>query len=226
MPFLIVSFLISIHEIGHFLTAKYFGFDIDKIYFYPYGGISKFHLKMNVSLNKELIILIMGPLFQFLAYFILMNFNFLIHDRLLITSIHYSILVFNLLPIYPLDGGKLLNILLNYKFSFKFSLRGVILFSYFMVFLLFFYFLKKEFTLNIFLMLSFLIYKIREEDGKRNYYYEKFLLERYLYHYNFKKRQKISSLNHLYRDRIHVIKGKDRYYTEKEALHKKFSRKY
>ena len=75
-------------------------------------------------------------------------------------------------------------------------------------------------------MLCFLLYKIKEESNKRSFYYDKFLLERYLNNYSFKKKKKVSSINHLYRDRSHIIKGKDRYYTEKEILTKKFSRKY
>lgn len=225
MPFLIISILISIHELGHFLTAKYYKFDIDKIYFYPYGGISKFNLKMNVSLNKELIVLLMGPVFQIIAYLILMNLSFFYNDRLLIKSIHYSILIFNLLPIYPLDGGKLFNILLNYKLNFNLSMKIVIFISYFIVLILFTYFLKTKLSLNIVLMLCFLLYKIKEESNKRNFYYDKFLLERYLNNYSFKKKKKVSSINHLYRDRYHIIKGKNRYYTEKEMLAKKFSSK-
>ncbi len=211
---------------GHFLTAKYYQFDIDKIYFYPYGGISKFNLKMNVSLKKELIVLLMGPIFQIIAYLILINIDFFINDKLLIKSVHYSILAFNLLPIYPLDGGKLLNIFLNYRFNFQLSMKIVIFLSYFVVFILFIYFFKTEFSLNIVLMLCFLLYKIKVENNKRNFYYDKFLLERYLNNYSFKKKKKVASINHLYRDRSHLIKGKNRYYTEKEILTKKFSQKY
>lgn len=181
---------------------------------------------MNVSLKKELIVLLMGPIFQTIAYLILINITIIINDKLLIKSIHYSILVFNLLPIYPLDGGKLLNIFLNYKLNFQFSMKIVIFLSYFTVLILFIYFLKTEFSLNIVLMLSFLLYKIKEENNKRNFYYDRFLLERYLHNYNFKKKKRVLSIDHLYRDRSHLIKGKNRYYTEKEVLEKKFSQKY
>lgn len=222
MPFLIISILILIHELGHFLTAKYYHFDIDKIYIYPYGGISKFNLKMNVSLQKELMVLLMGPVFQMITYYCLLKIPFFNSYHNLITSINASILVFNLLPIYPLDGGKLLNILLNYPFNFQKSLRIAIYISYITVICLFFYFLKTDFHFNVILMISFLLYKIREEWKNRKYYYDKFLLERYLNHYNYKKTKKITSIHDLYRDKNHIIKGKDRYYTEKEVLTKKF----
>jgi len=225
MPFIIITILIFIHEMGHFLTAKFYNFEIDKIYFYPCGGISKFNLKMNVSLNKELIVLMMGPIFQFMAYIFLKNISFFASYKEMLTGINYSILFFNLLPIYPLDGGKLLNILFNYKFNFQISMKMALGISYLVVLGLFFYFFKSEFSLNIVLMLSFLLYKIRDEGKRRRFYYDKFLLERYLSNYNFKRRKEVSSIEGLYRDRIHLIKGKDRYYTERELLDRKFSRR-
>ena len=217
--------LITIHELGHFLTAIFFKFDIDKIYFYPYGGISKFNLQLNVLLYQELLVLVMGPIFQLLAFFLLLHINYFSHYTNLIYSINYSILLFNFLPIYPLDGGKLLNIIFNYKFNFQTSLKLIIIISYITVILIFIYFLNSSFTLNTIFMISFLLYKITEENKKRKYYYDKFLLERYLNNYKFKKRKQINSVSDFYRDKSHIIKGKDGYHTEKEILLKKFTRK-
>ena len=71
MPFIIISLLLFVHEIGHFLTAYLLKIKVDKIYFYPYGGESHFNMDLNESILKEFIILIMGPVFQFIIYFIL-----------------------------------------------------------------------------------------------------------------------------------------------------------
>ena len=70
--FIIISSLIVIHELGHFLTAKVLNLEIDKIYIYPLGGISRINMPLNISIYKELLVLIMGPLFQFLSYYILL----------------------------------------------------------------------------------------------------------------------------------------------------------
>lgn len=218
--------LITIHELGHFLTALFFKFDIDKIYFYPYGGISKFNLRLNVALWQEFVVLIMGPLFQLGACYLLLRIPYFFHYQDLIYSINSSILVFNFLPVYPLDGGKLLNILFNYKFNFRVSFDLVIFISYLVVVFLFFYFLKTSFSLNVIFMIAFLLYKIREERIRKRVYYDKFLLERYLYHFRFRKRKSVSSINDFYRDTSHVILDGDRYRTEKEILCKKFDRKY
>ena len=73
MPFIILLLLIIVHEIGHFLTAVFFRIEVDKIYIYPFGGVSKFNISLNESLLKEFLILIMGPLFQIAFYFIIIK---------------------------------------------------------------------------------------------------------------------------------------------------------
>ena len=91
-------------------------------------------MPLNTSIIKEIIILIMGPVFQVLAYFILLK---IMPDQIeSIKLYHYSILIFNLLPVYPLDGGKLVNLFFSLKFSFKNSFYLEIFISYLMVFLL------------------------------------------------------------------------------------------
>ena len=45
-PFLFVSILIIVHELGHFISAKLVGIEIDKIIIYPLGGIAKFKMPL------------------------------------------------------------------------------------------------------------------------------------------------------------------------------------
>ena len=99
MPFIILLLLIIVHEIGHFLTAIFFKIEVDKIYIYPFGGVSKFNISLNESLLKEFLILIMGPLFQIAFYFIIINIDYFNNYINLITVYNYTILLFNLLPI-------------------------------------------------------------------------------------------------------------------------------
>ena len=47
----------------------------------------------------------------------------------LFKSYHYTLLFFNLMPIYPLDGGKLLNIIINYLLPYKKGNKLVIFIS-------------------------------------------------------------------------------------------------
>lgn len=224
MPFILLISLIIIHELGHFFCAVIFKVEVDKIYIYPFGGISKFNLSLNESLYKEFLILIMGPLFQFVFYITLKNIDYFYNYHNLLTVYNYTILFFNLLPIYPLDGGKLLNIFLSFNISFKKSLNVTLIISYLTIVIVFFYLLIKEPSINILVIITFLIYKVNIEYKKRKYMMDKFLLERYLNKYNFRKRKRVTKIDDFMRNRYHLIKDGDRYYTEREVLTKKFNK--
>ena len=103
--------------------AKYYKWNFDKIAIYPFGGCTKFDEKINRSMKEELFILFNGPIFQMILFafvFILFNEGFIsFRGYTIFKHYHYTLLLFNLLPIYPLDGGKILNIVINYLFPFK-----------------------------------------------------------------------------------------------------------
>ena len=125
--FIYITLLIFIHEIGHLTAALYYKWNVKKIVILPFGGITIFNELLNKSLKEEFVILVLGPIFQILFYCILCIFNI---KSNLITNYHYSLLLFNLLPIIPLDGSKLLNIILNKLFSFKYSHIINIIYNY------------------------------------------------------------------------------------------------
>ena len=104
--------LLFIHEIGHSITGIVMGYKLERIVFYPLGGVTIFNLPINISLKKEFLILVMGPVMQIIGYVILKRyFPF-------INIYHYTLLIFNLLPLYPLDGGRIINILFNFMLVF------------------------------------------------------------------------------------------------------------
>ena len=196
---------------GHAIMGIIFGYQLEKIVFYPLGGITIFNLPINIPLKKELLILIMGPVFQIIGYY------FLRHYFPFIKLFHYTLLVFNLLPLYPLDGGKILNILLNYSFNYLISFKITIIISSLGVIILFIYNLFS-FNLNLLLMLILIITKLIKTYHHRNYYYQRFLLERYLYHYVFNRIKNITDIRSFYRDKYHYIN----FIEEKEYLKKYF----
>ena len=71
----------------------------------PFGCITIFNELINKPMMEEFIILIMGPLFQLINFLIFKDitpyFNYY----------NYGLFIFNMLPIYPLDGYKLFSIL-------------------------------------------------------------------------------------------------------------------
>lgn len=220
--FIIIFSIIIIHELGHLLGAMFFKWKVDKIVIYPYGGCVKFDDNINKPLYEEAIILILGPLFQ-LFYLLFIYFCFcnnLILDRTFNLFVYYnfSLLVFNLLPIYPLDGGKLVNIFNNYYFSYK---KGNILTIVLSLIFLFISFLFYK-NLSFYLMGVLLIFDIFIYFKRQNYLYNKLLLERYLNKYKFKKRKVINNKDNVYKERYHVIYYDNKYITEKDYLNKRF----
>ena len=168
---------------------------------------------------KEMFILFMGPLFQCIGYVILKSiFSNYVE---LIREYHVGILLFNMLPIYPLDGGKLLNILLCYISPYKKSLTTSILISYIVILLLVIINIGNI-GLNIIIVSVFLSYKVYREYKDIDYTYERFLLERYLYNYKYKKSKIIDNKDSFYKDRRHVIKNENKYLLEKEYLENLF----
>ena len=54
---------------------------------------------------------------------------------------------------------------------------------------------------------------------------DRFLLERYLYNFHFKRRKNISNVDDFMRNCNHLVKKNGKYYTEKAILSKKFKNK-
>lgn len=208
--------LILIHEMGHFFTAKYFHWKTGSICLYPYGGVTKLNEKINVPIKEELFVLIMGPVVQCVFFFIVKNF---IRERYLSTfqSYHYFILLFNMLPIYPLDGGKLLNLCFSYIFPYKKSLFFSISISYVV---LIFIGVLLLFRLSYFFFFVLLLtgFKVYQQETENPYLFEKFLLERRLYSFDFKRRRVVKRQDEMMRDVYHYFKINKNYIEEKEYL--------
>lgn len=213
--FIIFSAIIIVHETGHIVGAWIFKWKIDKVILLPFGGITIFKENIDKSLKQELIIALLGPLFQILFYLIF-------KDNAAFNHYNMAILLFNLLPIYPLDGSKILNIFFNELVSFKKSHILTIVVSEITLFFLLF---KTRINLLLLLILFFLIVEIIKEIVKHKYYFNRFLLERYLYNYNYKKRKTITKLTQMKKQTKHLFKIGNIYHSEKEVIKKLFDKR-
>ena len=204
--------LIMFHELGHFLTAKLFNWKVDKIYVYPLGGLTKFNDLINKPFYEEILVTIMGPIFQIIFSFFLVKIdkNVDIYNKML--------LLFNLLPIVPLDGGKLLTSFISYYFSYKKSLKIIIIISYIFYLISLYYVLIGIQSLFFVLVFTLLIIKVIDEDKKRFFNFNKFLLERYLYVFKYKKDVLINDIKKMYKYRNNIVIDK-KVLNEKEALY-------
>ncbi|HRD55926.1 MAG TPA: site-2 protease family protein [Parachlamydiaceae bacterium] len=122
----IIFISVLIHEYGHALTAVFFGqkAHIDLLGF---GGLTHRHGK-KLKKWQDFLVVLNGPLFGFLlcsaCYFLFQLVqpsdgsvsNYILKSMIFI-NLFWTVL--NLLPIQPLDGGHLLNILLEGIFGLK-----------------------------------------------------------------------------------------------------------
>lgn len=202
--------------------AKYYKWNFDKIVIYPFGGCTKFDEKINRPMKEELLILISGPSIQiilFLIIIVLSKYGILTYrNYLLFKNYHYTLLFFNLLPIYPLDGGRIMNIIMNYFLPFKKGNKIVILISIVFIISIMFLYRNLNFTLMGVLLLSEIILYFK----RQNFLYNRLLLERYMYSIKFNRVKVINNKDSMYKDRKHVILYKGKYITEKDYLSKRF----
>lgn len=217
--FVIFISIISFHELGHIIAGIYYHWRIDKIILLPFGALTIFKEHINKPLKEELIITLMGPIFQIL-YSILNIW----YSSTTFMEYHYALLIFNLLPITPLDGSKLWNIIWNYHTNFWTSYKSTIFISSILLGFLTIILCVYEKSLIYFLILLFLIIKVRKENKEIFQVFSKFLLERLLYPFSFQKTKIIKGENvkKIKRDHKHIFIINGKYQTERQILQKKF----
>jgi Zn-dependent protease len=126
--FLLVSALfgcVLLHELGHALTARRFGIPTEDITLYPIGGVARLH-RMPRAPGAELVIALAGPAVNVALAAALFAAGGLVRaagpsgsagmvgvflgDLLLVNLLLAG---FNLIPIFPMDGGRVLRALLS-----------------------------------------------------------------------------------------------------------------
>ena len=109
-----------LHEYGHALQARRDGMEIEGITLWLFGGVAKFR-GMFPSAGAEFRIAIAGPVVSLVLGLLFLGVPMLLGlpatvDGVLfwLGSINIALLVFNLLPALPLDGGRILRSILWY----------------------------------------------------------------------------------------------------------------
>ena len=187
-----------------------FNWKVDKIYIYPLGGVTVFKDRLNKPFIEELFVTIIGPLFQIITAYYL---SFIDNNILLFSN---TLLIFNLLPIIPLDGGRLSSIFIALFVPFKKSMLYVVKLSFIIWFLILFFIIK---TKSLILIFSFIliIFKIFDESNKIKYLFIRFLIERTFNNYNGKSII-IYKIEDLYKYKKNLIIKNNHLYNEKEYI--------
>jgi len=158
--FFIAYLFIIMHELSHMIVALLLNVDIQEITLLPFGATARYIGKINPL--KEFLIAIAGPFATLIFAF------FYHHDTYF--KVNILILLFNLIPIYPLDGGRILKVILIFIFKNKWGNRiheycnKLILF----LFIIFAIYLLIKYKNISFLVISLYVLKISREEMKKD----------------------------------------------------------
>ncbi len=217
----IILIIVLIHELGHVFFFYIYKIDIVSIVIYPFGGVSTVNKKIHERIYKDILISMGGVIFQgllIIIVFLLYKNNLIMESTYkMYLSYNVSIIIFNMIPLIPLDGSKLVLALLSKYLSYRVSYIMMIVFSIISLILFFFY--NMLYKLNDVVIYVFLVINIIKSIKDFKYVRNRFYLERILYdnYYNGIVNNS-RNINDMRIDKYYYYKGEDRYINEREYL--------
>ncbi len=173
---IIAFFIILWHEYSHGLVACLFGYEIKEIRLYPFGAflmVRDFGLK---PIWQDLLLVLAGPLSHLGLYLFGLFLRPWLgtHSYAYYTLVNQSVLILNLLPIWPLDGAKLLLLCLSFKLDYLLCMKLLIPISLLTLGLFAWY----TFQIGHILIYAYLLTQIWDYASHFYYYYLNWLIGR------------------------------------------------
>jgi len=140
---------VTLHELCHALQAKKFGVKADRIILLPIGGVAsmgsipdKPYQEFRIAIAGPLFNIILAAILYYPAYrflgpdiFFSMNLATWPHVIAYLYWLNILLAVFNLLPAFPMDGGRILRALLARVMTLQKATRIAVGFGYLFIFL-------------------------------------------------------------------------------------------
>lgn len=157
-----VFFFVTLHELSHALVAKHFGIRVSDITLLPIGGVASM-TGMPEKPIQEFLISLAGPLLNvavlvifYLPLRYIFGSDFIFYPlstatwpltAIYIYKINFFLAAFNLIPAFPMDGGRLLRAVLADRIGYQRATRIAVNFGH--IFALFFAFMGIVVRFNI-----------------------------------------------------------------------------
>lgn len=119
---IILAFIsIFLHEISHIIIAKRNGCKFNNFKIHIYGTNAEFINIDELSRKEKIQIYLAGPSMNLAIVCIFFLVGLIINNSIIdkIININLSLMFFNILPAYPLDGSRILEIILSEKILYK-----------------------------------------------------------------------------------------------------------
>ena len=175
---------ITIHELGHFLVAKKLGYNLTKFSLSPYG-VSLSYYCQDLDFRDEIKIALAGPLANLLSAFLVLGVWWLFPSVYFFTEhfvcISVLLCLINLLPAFPMDGGRIFVCIFSHFFNKKISKKITIFFNlalsllFFVLFIVFCFinFNPSYLLISCFLFVGFLDFNFVSKYEKINVFCKK-----------------------------------------------------
>ena len=216
----IILIIVLIHETGHVFFFYLFNIEIESIVIYPFGGVSKINKRIHERIYKDIFISLGGILFQLILFIIV---YFLYKNGFIVSSTYHmyntynrSIILFNLIPIIPLDGSKLFFALFTKFLSFRLSYILMIIVG--IISLLLFILYNSIFKINDMVIYVFLIVNLYLVFKDYKYVMNKFYLERIMYDNYYNGIVNDSSIDNIRLDKYYYFKVGKGFINEKKYI--------
>lgn len=174
--FIFALIWVSLHEMAHIIIAKGFGCRFMKFEIKAFGTNAQLEDLDILKDNKKIIVYLAGAFFNIIIGIILYFINIEFDSVFLKESININLglALFNLLPAYPLDGGRVFEILLSKKMLYKkakriISILSYIISSFFITISIYIYLKYDIFNLSMILAAIIIIYITRVEEKTSMY---------------------------------------------------------
>ncbi|WP_069649230.1 site-2 protease family protein [Caloranaerobacter ferrireducens] len=167
---IIIFFSVLIHELAHVYLAFKLGFKVNCVELFPFGGVARIEGLIGTEPLKEIKVVVIGPAINVLLAVVLIFIKkYLFENQIIVLLIKTNMILafINLLPILPLDGGRILRAILSLKLGIKKATLCVLEFTYIISIIMILigavFFIRNVYGIYLILFFIFIIIAAKKE---------------------------------------------------------------